>query len=558
LPDAERSPGSPSTIAFGAALRREFLLAVLIGLHVLLIWILPRFPTQDGPSHLHNADVLLRYGESDNSVFEEYYTLNPIPSPNWTGHLLLAALLSLFPPNTAEKVFLTAYAVLLPVCMRSALGAVRPASATLAVFSLPFVFSWLLHLGFYNYCIGLVLWIAAVAFWLRRGGLWRARDVALFSLLVLSIHFSNAVSLFLLIAFLVIDGVWRSFVEWRVRNSVDAARESAERPRGVIRARLLFPLLAVSPALAAFAIYQRYQGIGVVRWARFSERLKDLVTMDVLVALRDSERVLAVAYAALLFLLVALVAVTRIRRGGLERTDGLWLASILFLVLALVAPKELGGGWLLNHRVVVFAALTAILAAGATPIPSGAARASVLTAAVVSLALLAVRGRAAHDVADALSEYASAAPTIARGSTILGLSFSHRGVASDGSSLAPRIAAFLHASAILAAERGGVDLGNYEANATCFPLRFRPERNPFSLIGFHEGLEAEPPRADFIHYEQRTGSRVEYVVLGGVRAEHDHDLRAKAIFKQVAMSYDKIFVSPGRGLAQVYRHRAAE
>src|SRR5215510_4935766 len=81
----------------------------LILLHLIPIWAFTYFPSQDGPAHLENANIIREYGRPDRTLLRTYYVLNESLTPNWLGHLLLAGLLSFRPMLAAEKVFLSGY-----------------------------------------------------------------------------------------------------------------------------------------------------------------------------------------------------------------------------------------------------------------------------------------------------------------------------------------------------------------------------------------------------------------------------------------------------------------
>jgi hypothetical protein len=136
--------------------------------------------------------------------------------------------------------------------------------------------------------------------------------------------------------------------------------------------------------------------------------------------------------------------------------------------------------------------------------------------------------------------------------------------------LAWHINPFLHAGGYLAAQRGLVDLLNYSANSDWFPhfpLRFRPELNPFRhLVPPHDArlaneapthpLEWEPPAVDFLSYAQRTGGRVDYVLVWHVRRDLREHPDTQAIFYQLEQQYVLLYTSPQRGFMRLYRRKA--
>jgi hypothetical protein len=118
-------------------------------------------------------------------------------------------------------------------------------------------------------------------------------------------------------------------------------------------------------------------------------------------------------------------------------------------------------------------------------------------AVVCSLGLLWIHSSSYRDLNVLLDEYLSGSHLVASDSTILPLSYAHRGLAADGSPLSPRVGPFRHAAGYIAAERGVIDLANYEAVVDFFPLVWRPERNPAHHLAYSNGIEGHPP-ADII------------------------------------------------------------
>jgi hypothetical protein len=65
---------------------------LLIGLHLMPIWAFTYFPSEDGLSHINNANVIREYHHPDHAIFREYYVLNKHPVPNWFSHIVMAGL----------------------------------------------------------------------------------------------------------------------------------------------------------------------------------------------------------------------------------------------------------------------------------------------------------------------------------------------------------------------------------------------------------------------------------------------------------------------------------
>ncbi|MCU1278101.1 MAG: hypothetical protein JWM53_1647 [bacterium] len=120
---------------------------------VLPIWIARYLPLLDLPNHL-TAVAVWHYHDDPNWDFARFYDLNLVPLPYWahyyTVHLLTYVTRSV---ETANKIFLTGYAVALPA------GALLLArrfgrSPWLALFAFPLVWNFNLGDGFIAYCAG--------------------------------------------------------------------------------------------------------------------------------------------------------------------------------------------------------------------------------------------------------------------------------------------------------------------------------------------------------------------------------------------------------------------
>src|SRR6185312_12568234 len=119
------------------------------------IWA-PRFlPLLDMPDHLDAIAIWHRY-RNESWGYSKYYELNLIPLPYW-GYFLPVHLLSyLMPIEIANKVYLSAYALLLPLST-AMLARQMGRSHWLSLFAFPLVFNMNFSYGFITFCAGLVV-----------------------------------------------------------------------------------------------------------------------------------------------------------------------------------------------------------------------------------------------------------------------------------------------------------------------------------------------------------------------------------------------------------------
>jgi hypothetical protein len=159
-------------------------------LYLIPVWAFHYLPTQDGPSHLANAQLLKDYGHSA-AGFEAFFELRAEPMPNWTSHLLLAGMLYLVPPLVAEKLLVSLYVLGFAGAFRYFLGAFGERCRPLSLVGLLFVYNRCFWLGFWNYCLSLILFWVILGYCLRRRGTLHLPQAALLMLLFTADYFTH-------------------------------------------------------------------------------------------------------------------------------------------------------------------------------------------------------------------------------------------------------------------------------------------------------------------------------------------------------------------------------
>ena len=124
------------------------------------IWIFKYFPSQDGPSHIHNAYVLKTLHQEQTTLIRECYKLNLTLFPNWVSHPFMAVLMYIFPPLVTEKILLSIIISLLPLSLFYFLDAVNRGKNLYGFLGFLFSYHYLLHMGFYNFSLSVPLFFS--------------------------------------------------------------------------------------------------------------------------------------------------------------------------------------------------------------------------------------------------------------------------------------------------------------------------------------------------------------------------------------------------------------
>ncbi len=204
----------------------KHLFTVLLILHLLPIWIFGYFPSQDGASHVYNALVLKEYNQHENFKMRDAWKLNIIIFPNWLSHISLAALLYVFPPVIAEKVFLTFAIGMIPVSFFYFLNAVHRGKQGRYLFAwlgFPFAYNYLLYMGFYNFTLSVAFFFFSFGFWWKHKDYMEIKHLCILYVLLLLTYLSHIVSYGLVVLAMSIAAacIWGSetLVEtWRIHK----------------------------------------------------------------------------------------------------------------------------------------------------------------------------------------------------------------------------------------------------------------------------------------------------------------------------------------------------
>src|SRR5215471_8373873 len=314
----------------------QWLVLALIGVYLLPIWVFKYIPTQDGPSHLYNSQVLAWMFTSD-ALFHQYYDLRLAPFPNWLIYFILAPLILVVPALTAEKVLLSLYVILVPLSVWYLLDAIRPGKTLLTLASFGLVYNYLLLMGFYNFVFSLPLVLITLGYWWKHRTALGWREIIITNLLCALIWLGHivdyAIALFAigLLALLQVRCGFKAFVK---------------------------AMACILPSTTLFISYFFGSDIASpiqIHLTRIPGLLGDLVSMKVLVSYNATQTLVAYLVSSLFGLLILSTLVTRLSAEGKWRVrfsqrDLFLLVCLCLLALYLLLPGLIGpGGWL-NDR----------------------------------------------------------------------------------------------------------------------------------------------------------------------------------------------------------------
>ncbi len=447
----------------------------LLTAHIALVWMLPYFPTQDGPSHMYNLVILhdLLNGGKD---WGDFYTYRLQATPNLSFHLIAYPLLRFFSPLAVEKIFVSLYIFLMgvsvPVFIKTFSGKVFP----FAYLVFPVMFNFCLMMGFYSYVITVPCFLLAVsASWEMRNRsvpqkmlLFNAMGIALFYL-----HLIPAVLYIMSLAIMAIVEAYS------LRESVATVLKYA----GI-----------TAPWLLIFSLYM-WRGFS------FSGHSLPVIHIPEIDLSRDFFSFSTVTFGSLqqiaaeflLFLVLFFFSVylfetakkfiqKRISASDMPRQEIFLLGFLVSLIfLYFFAPFNFGEGSFFNQR-FPWVILLIMLPLLRIPEKIRVRRLFSIIAASAALVFFIFNCKVLSQQSDIVSEFLrGSVADFAEGSYIMLYRYGNSGWS--------RADVLLHAASYYGMEKKCVDIGNYEVSYNLFPVKYR--RNVSSLPAWDK-VEYEP------------------------------------------------------------------
>ena len=435
---------------------RIFLLLVL--LYLLPIWSIQFFPSQDGPSHVYNALIVKEYfNTNEYPLFHKYYDLNAKPMPNWFGHATMAILMFIVNPLIAEKLLLSGYVLLFLLSGRYLLINVDPTKKWLALAFFPFVYNYLLNMGFYNFSYSVGFFLLAVGYWWKHHQNLRLKHAAILNLIMVCCYFSHMVST--VIALLSIAVLW--LVTIRLNT---------------IKKHLLqIPMLLPSCIFPLWFVVSHGTTSHGSHWP--SKRLFNYFTALEVFYSFDNFQLYIGKILVFYFLVSLLISIftnklrwaERFRKPHLQKEDGFLLLSITCLILYITVPDGMSGGGFITHRLSLYPYLILLpWLYGTLKQPIKWLSTTVLV--VLALVNLVYLMRWYPMLDKDMKEFRSGVEAVEPNKTIMPLIFNNHG-------RCDRIGMFLHAIGYYCAYTKGVEWDNYEATTNYFPIMYKPALN---------------------------------------------------------------------------------
>ncbi len=483
----------------------------IIVLNVLPVWFFPTIVTQDGAAHLYNAQVLAHWFSGENiNFYSHFYHINTSLSPNWLSEIFLAILLKIgMNVSDVERCFISIYALLLPLSLKTAWRVIAPEKQFNAYWILPLVFNYTFFYCFYNFCL-----IIPIAFFTITYG-WHiyqktsgfgVLSTLFFSFLIGITYFSHPVSWLLVFC---------------VSMALPFTRFLKNRKNGNDFNIQILPIIAAFlPTIGLFFGFSQQNGLAFFEWkiGRYP-LLKWLIGWQSGCAFEGNEAQLFYILGGLFWVLIA-VSVYRhfisqkaiLQKNTffylLEKNEFPVLLSLPFLLfLYLFAPDSTAGGAYLTVRVSYFLLFFATLF-----LPRLDKKYLHFAPIFTCILLWGLRAAPLRTAGNIVRTVLWEAKYIAPNSVVLPLIYDKYGREQQ---LQPRMYLFKHLAAHLGTQKPLILLDNYEAATDYFPLKWQESCNSFTKMGKEHGIDDDIPEVDISAYEKSANCTVDYILTIG-------------------------------------------
>ncbi len=493
------------------------------GMQLLPLFVFDFIPTADGPLHVYNAKLLLNYLVYRDPLALRFFTLNPVPVPNWLTHFAMAGLMLVTTPHRAETMIMAGYVVLLPLAFRYAIRSIRPDSGGIEFMIFPFVYNSHFHWGFFNFCYSLALFLFVVGYWLRHKSHMTALRTACWSALIVLLYFANPVGFIETLLAVLVLSTWAA--------STGAYETSLARIRALARSWTVVAV-AFLPAFLLYAWYLAFRlnrGRDGTEWPTIRYAAANLLTLAPIQSFVPAERLIGIGLSITLAVVLA-VALIRAGRSGTGFQDGGYLLlALVGAAIVMIAPVTATSGTMITPRLVYFPLFALLFWLATQPAYPGFRILIAGAGTVAAVLLIALHAPIYARYQATMKDFLSQGRLLEDRKTAVFTTFDSPFPQNlDVRSGSPPLSA--GASGYLAAEHNLILLNDYEAETDHFPLVFQSACNPAGTLFIRTVRgrnDAQSRELNIVGYEKMTGLPVTYLMVwkptGGRRSPYGGD-----------------------------------
>lgn len=339
-----------------------FLLVVVYSLIPIIAY--KFFPTNDGPAHLYNAMLLKSLIIEKNEFLNQYFILNSVTLPNWLDHFSIALLSTILPIYISEKIILILYVFGFSYGFRNLILTIAPNNVFFTYIIFPFIYSFFLFLGFYNFIIAIVFLFITIGLWIKfeEKGFTLKRGAILFFLFLIT-YYSHLFS-FLWLVFFIAIYITLEFIVAAAKGNI-SSKESFQlylKKILVLASSSIVPLIMVLFYFKSNPTFQNKIYLNSSELVEWIKNLRPIIALNV-----QFEEAYSKKLFYLIMFLISIVVynkISKIKTFGnslksiflsfIDVKDTWLIAALILVFLYLKLPDSDGGIGLVSIRLCYF------------------------------------------------------------------------------------------------------------------------------------------------------------------------------------------------------------
>jgi len=508
----------------------------LMLVHLIYVWLIPIFLTQDGPIHLYNSKILLDLiSDNQSDFYLQYFEINKQISPNWFSTIPLAFLLKLFSPIVVEKIFISFLILLLPLSIRYTLNSINPKALFLSSIAFVFSNSFFLIYGFYNFQWSLIFFCFFIGYYIKHQKTLSIKQTIKLSLLCLLTFFTHPVAFIQIGLFIGIQliMVLVTHLKEKKTSAKQLLTKTLVLSAIILPSSILFLVFFLNPNNATSSIFEIKLSL---------IHFKALLSPTHLWTFDRSELHLLRLFSILTYFFLG-IAIFKTKVFRKNKT------SIYFIVLLLInifiyffVNDELAGGSYLMTRITIFINLILIFLSAAHSFKKTEKLIYLITSFLICSSFLIIRYPFQKKISTVTEKYISINQLIKNKSSVLPLGFSNNGKF-NSIVLSKRLDIFKHISGYLGSQKQLISFENREADTDyCSLIWTEDKKEKIDLfIGSSEVIEKHPTAVNILKFNQLSDCNIDYVVLFGDTTHTKRSNKPALLFTHLKQNYKLIY-----------------
>ncbi len=467
---------SPST--------EQILFAFFLLIHLLpVLWFTP-FVTLDGPAHLNNAHLVRQLLAGNSTVVNHFFTLNPFPEPNWSGHAILAFLTLFIPVLIAEKIWMAGIILISVFGFRKLISALDTTSVWLSWLYFPFIYNFTFCLGFFNFAFALGILPWALYWWINH----RRQPITFSRLLI-----GGAIAAVLYFSHLVIFLIAGAFCGVISLNDLRSTSFKKNWQQFLQLLIYSFPWLVLSFVFVYTGGTAGYRG--EITYLKPGELTEWLTNARMFVVYNYADEKGITQFFTVLMLALTIIGLAK-RKANELQLPFLAMLLISFLLIYFL-PDSMASGGILSVRIVQLFYLFWCIWVITLRIPAKVQAYFAVVTVLFSVIILKSHLSTWKNLSAEAKNYVAAAKVIPAGSIVMPLNYSPN---------------WLHANmcGYIGALQKVAVLDNYEATSKHFPVLWKTNMFPESVLGNY--CSSNNPCIHIREYEKDYQLKVDYIV----------------------------------------------